>query len=111
MSSKISTTKDPALGDPVIAFEGDGIFWTITVPDVTATLTTPTMTFYRQNSGSDLSSTYLTGSMSISGFTITTKTTTGLKAGEWIININATVDGLNYCVYRFPLIVKRLNQV
>ncbi len=111
MNQKTSTTNDPALGQVVILFEGDAVAWTITIPDVTTSVTSPTMTMYRQNSGSDVSSTYLTGSMSVSGYVITTKTTQNLKAGDWIINVSAAVDGITYCVYRFPLIVKRLNQV
>ena len=66
---------------------------------------------YRQNSGADVSSTYFTGSMSVSGSTIVTKTTQNLKAGDWIVNISATVDGMTYVVYRFPLVVKRANQI
>jgi hypothetical protein len=111
MSNKTSVTLDPALGQVVILFEGDAVAWTITVPSVVTSITSPTMTMYRQNSGSDVSSTYFTGSLTVSGFDITTKTTQNLKAGDWIVNVNATVDGITYCVYRFPLIVKRLNQV
>lgn len=111
MSSKTSVTLDPALGPPVIVFEGDAVAWTIEVPDVATSVTSPTMTMYRQNSGSDVSATYFTGSMSVTGNSIVTKTTQNLKAGDWVVNISATVDGVTYCVYRFPLIIKRLNQI
>jgi len=51
------------------------------------------MTFVRQNGQSDLTSTYFTGSMSISGKVVKTKTTTGLKAGMYYLTVNATVNG------------------
>lgn len=109
--TKYTVSKDDALGEPVILFEGDEVAFTIVVPDVSTSVTSPTNGFYRQNSGADLSSTYLTGSTSVSGSVIITKTTTGLKAGDWIMDCRATVDGITYVVYRFPLIVKRRNQI
>ncbi len=109
--TKYTVSLDDALGPPVILHEGDAVAWSINVPDVSTSVTSPTLTMYRQNSGADVSSTYFTGSMSVSGTTIVTKTTQNLKAGDWIINVSATVDGLTYVVYRFPLIVKRKNQV
>jgi hypothetical protein len=111
MANKTSVVKDPALGAPVILFEGDEVAFSITVPDVSTSITSPANGFYRQNSGADLSATYLTGSTTVSGFTITTKTTTNLKAGDWLMDVRATVDGVTYVVYRFPLIVKRRNQI
>jgi hypothetical protein len=52
-----------------------------------------TQTFVRQNGQSDLSSTYFTGSMAISGKVIKTKQTTGLKAGMYYLTVNAGVNG------------------
>ena len=109
--TKYTVSRDDALGEPVILFEGDAVAWSITVPDVSTSVTSPTLTMYRQNSGADVSATYFTGSMTVSGTTIVTKTTQNLKAGDWIVNISATVDGITYVVYRFPLIVKRKNQI
>jgi uncharacterized protein (DUF2141 family) len=51
------------------------------------------MTFVRQNGQSDLTSTYFTGSLSISGKVIKTKTTTGLKAGMYYLTIMAGING------------------
>jgi len=109
--TKYTVSMDDALGEPVILHEGDAVAWSISVPDVSVSVTSPVLTMYRQNSGNDVSSTYFTGSMSVSGTTIVTKTTQNLKAGDWIVNVSATVDGITYVVYRFPLIVKRKNQV
>ena len=109
--TKYTVSSDDALGEPVILIEGAQVAWSIYVPDVSTSITSPTLTMYRQNSGADVSSTYFTGSMSVSGSTIVTKTTQNLKAGDWIVNISATVDGMTYVVYRFPLIVKRANQI
>ncbi len=110
--TKYTISNDDALGEPVILHEGDAVAWSIYVPDVATAVSSPTMTMYRKNSGADVSATYFTGSMSVTGSTtIVTKTTTALKAGEWIVNVSATVDGMTYIVYRFPLIVKRANQI
>lgn len=109
--TKYTVSRDDALGEPVILIEGAAVSFSIEVPDVSTSITSPTLTMYRQNSGADVSSTYFTGSMSVSGTTIVTKTTQNLKAGDWIVNISATVDGMTYVVYRFPLIVKRANQI
>jgi len=109
--TKYTVSLDDALGPPVILHEGDAVAWSINVPDVSVGVTDATLTMYRQNSGADVSSTYFTGSMSVSGTTIVTKTTQNLKAGDWIVNISAAVDGQTYTVYRFPLIVKRANQI
>jgi hypothetical protein len=110
--TKYTVSLDDALGPPVILHEGDAVAWSINVPDVSVGVSSATLTMYRQNSGADVSSTYFTGEMSVSGLsTIVTKTTQNLKAGDWIVNVSATVDGLTYVVYRFPLIVKRKNQV
>jgi len=51
------------------------------------------MTFVRRNGQSDLTSTYFTGSMSISGQTVKTKQTTGLKAGWYYLTVMATING------------------
>jgi hypothetical protein len=110
MSVKTSVTQDKALGEPVILTESAAVTFQINVPGTNAP-TSPTMTMYKQNSGSDISSTYFAGSMSVSGMAIITKTTQNLKAGEYIINIDATVGGNTYTVYRFPLIVKRKSTV
>jgi len=110
MSVKTSVTSDTALGPPVILTESGAVTFQINVPGSNAP-SSPTMTMYKKNSGSDISATYFTGSMSVSGQAIITKTTQNLKAGEYIVNIDATVGGNTNTVYRFPLIVKRKNNV
>lgn len=110
MSTKTSVQSDTALGPPKILRESDSVTFQINVPGSDAP-SSPTMTMYKKNSGSDISATYFTGSMSVSGQAIITKTTQNLKAGEYIVNIGATVAGNTLTVYCFPLIVKRKNNV
>ena len=69
------------------------------------------MTMYKEGSTSDLSGTYLTGSMSVAGVdTIITKKTQNLKAGNYIISVNATVDGQVMNVVTIPFVVKRRSE-
>lgn len=114
MSSKTMVVKDEALVEPVIATEGEEPIYSVVVPGVQSSITndaTLQMGFYKANTGSDLSSTYLSGSLSISGFTITTKKFVSLKAGYYVWDIRATVDGILREVVRVPFIVKRRNEV
>jgi hypothetical protein len=112
MTQKTSVTRDEALVEPVILKEADQVIFQIWVPGVTSSISSPTMKWYKANIGSDLSSTYLTGSMSVVGTDIIqTKQTTALKAGSWVMSISATVDGLTYVVATVPVIVKRENEL
>jgi len=112
MSNKTSVVKDPILTEPVFLTEGDQISIDVKISGVVSTLASPTNAFYKQNTGSDLSSTYLTGSTTASGLdTITTKTTTGLKAGNWVLVVSATVDGQVQNVAKIPIPIKRANEV
>ncbi len=113
MATRTSVTDDEVTGNRVILREGDEVVFQIPVSGVTSGITgTPTMKFMKPNTGTDLSSTYLTGSMSIIGtYTIQTKQTQNLKAGEWIISVKATIDGLTYTCKVIPLLVKREGDV
>jgi hypothetical protein len=110
---KTSVTHDETAVEPVFAREGEGPVYAVRVPGVTTGITgTPTMTFYKQNTATDLSSTYLTGSCSVSGTdVIVTKTFQSLKAGPWVWDILATVDGVSRIVITVPFIVKRRSEV
>lgn len=111
MTSKTSILQDETSAPPEYAREGDGIAWTIPVSGVVTGISSPTMTMYKEGSQTDVSATYFTGSMSVSGVnTIVTKTTQNLKAGNWIVSIFGTVDGLVQNVITFPLIVKRRSE-
>ena len=67
-----------------------------------------TLLMYVYKNGSDFTSTFTTGSMSVSGDTITTKTFQALIGGDELhVTIFATVDGVQGCVAEFPLIVRR----
>ena len=67
-----------------------------------------TLTMFVYKNGADATSTFTTGTMSVSGDTITTKTFTGLIGGDQLhVTVFATVDGVFDCVAEFPLIVRR----
>lgn len=114
MSQKTKIVNDKTLTQPIIMREGDERAITIRVIGATSITSdaTLTMTMYKQGASTDLSSTYLTGSMSTdSTNTITTKTTTGLKQGEYLVSVKATVDSVLRVVATIPLIVKRRSEV
>ncbi len=114
MATKTTVVKDEALVEPIIATEGEEPVFVVNVPGVQSSITsdaTLVMGFYKQNSGTDLSATYLTGSLSVSGFTIVTKKFQNLKAGAWVWDIRGTVDGILREIIRVPFIVKRRNEV
>lgn len=69
-------------------------------------ITSPTMTMYL--GGTDVSSTYLTGSMSVASGRITTKSFQNLVPGNFFITIAATVSGITdtvgcYWLHVLPL--------
>ena len=112
MTQKSSIAQDPTSTDPEYLREGDEIAWTIPVSGVVTGVSSPTMTFYKEGGSTDLSTTYFSGSMSISGVnTIITKTTQSLKAGNYVMSIKATVDGVVQIVCTTRVIVKRRSEV
>ena len=109
--TKTAIANDETSVEPVFVREGDQIAFKVVVAGVVTGITSPTMAMYKEGSQSDVSSTYLTGSMSIAGVdTIVTKTTQNLKAGNWILSISGTVDGQVQNVATIPLIVKRKSE-
>ena len=94
------------------AMEGEAFLRTIRVPmkdGSTPTLASPVMYVYKN--GSPFTDTYTTGSMSVSGDLITTKTFQNLVGGDALhVVIFATVNGAaNQCVAEFPLVVRKLS--
>lgn len=94
------------------AMEGEAFVRSIRVPmkdGSTPTLASPTMYVYKN--GTDATSTYTTGSMSVSGDLITTKTFQNLVGGDALnVVIFATVNGASsQCVAEFPLEVRKLS--
>lgn len=111
MTFKTQITKDETVVEPEVCREGDSVAFDVVVDGVVSSLSSPTMTMYKEGSTTDVSGTYLTGSMSVSGLdTIVTKSTTGLKAGWWILSVSATVDGQAQTVATIPLFVKRRSE-
>lgn len=67
-----------------------------------------TLAMYVYKNGSNATSTYTTGSMSVSGNIITTKTLTALVGGDELhVTIFGTVNGILDCLGEFPLTVRR----
>lgn len=94
------------------AMEGEGFIRSIRVPmkdGSTPTLASPVMYVYKN--GTDATSTYTTGSMSVAGDLITTKTFQNLVGGDNLnVVIFATVNSVtNQCVAEFPLVVRKLS--
>jgi len=89
-------------------YEGDEDTITLKLTGVTSSLASPTMAFYKRGQTTDVSSTYFTGSMTVSGLdTVVSKTTTGLKAGEWTLNWSATVDGVTKTIGTTHVTIRR----
>ena len=108
MTDKISVSLDSSVSDRVILREGDAVPLQIKISGVTSSLSSPTMAFYKEGSNSDVSSTYFTGSMAVSGLdTIITKTPTGLKRGNWVLSVGATIDGYVQVACTIPITIKR----
>lgn len=111
MTQKSSIANDPTSGEAIYLREGDEVAYRIHIAGVQSTLASPTMTMYKEGGSTDLSSTYLTGSMSVSGTdSIITKATTALKSGNYIWSVSATVDGQVQIVATLPVIVKRRSE-
>jgi len=94
------------------AMEGEGFIRSVRVPmkdGSTPTLASPVMYVYKN--GTDATSTYTTGSMSVSGDLIVTKTFQNLVGGDNLnVVIFATVNSVtNQCVAEFPLVVRKLS--
>lgn len=89
--------------------EGSEPVFNIRVPSrsgASPTITDPVMYVYKN--GTDATSTFTTGSMSVSNDVITTKKFQSLIGGDELhVTIFATVDGIYDCVAEFPLIVRR----
>lgn len=67
-----------------------------------------TLSMYVYKNGTDYTSTYASGSMSVSGDTITTKTFQSLVGGDALhVTIFATVNGVFDCVCEFDLMVRK----
>lgn len=79
-----------ARNSPITIYPSQSVTDTLTV-DGEGTIASPTMTLYKGTS--DVSATYLSGSMSVSGRVITLKQISGLTAGDYIAYIYFTDGG------------------
>lgn len=68
---------------PLLIYPGQSVTYSMVI-DGQGVLDTPTMSIYKVNTGTDLASTLLSGSMSVTGRTITLKTISGLSSGEYL---------------------------
>lgn len=102
----------PREGMQQLTMEGAGPVFNIRVTSKngqTPTITSDaTLLMYVYKNGTDYTSTYTTGSMSVSGDTITTKTFQSLVGGDALhVTVFATVNGIFDCVCEFDLIVRK----
>ena len=91
----MSKSKDIWLEEsPIHLVEGATPTYTITFPWASAVTGTPTLEVYKDGSSTDSSATYMTGSVTVSGNTLTWKAFQALVPGKYVLVINATVDGV-----------------
>ncbi len=111
MTQRTLIVSDTTAVEPQVAREGDLIAFKVKVAGVTTGITSPTTKFYKEGATTDLSSTYLSGSATVSGVdTVITKSTQALKAGNWIVSVSGVVDGLTQNIATIPLAVKRISE-
>jgi hypothetical protein len=109
MTQRTSISSDSYLVERRIAYEGAKPTFAITVPGVTTITDDATLKMYIYKGSTESSSTFLTGSLSVSGNIITTKTFQALKGGDALfVTVFATMDGVYDCVCAFWLSVKKL---
>jgi hypothetical protein len=72
------------------------------------TVTDPVQYFYKDGSQTDISSSSFSGSLSVSGTDIISKTPLNtIKAGRYVLSIFATMDGVYQCAGTIPWVIKR----
>jgi len=92
-----------------VTYAGSAPVYTIKLEGVTTITNDETLLMYVYKGSTDVTSTYTTGSMSVSGNTITTKTFQSLVGGDQLyVTIFCTADGIKDCRCAFWLKVKKL---
>lgn len=89
---------------PILMYPSQTVTDTLSV-DGEGTLASPTMSLYKKTT--DVSSTNLSGTMSVSGRTITLKSISGLTSGEYIAYVYFTDGGVATARY-FEILVPKL---
>ena len=103
----MATAKDVWLeGTPAVVVEGATPTVTVTFRWATAVSGTTTNEIYKDGSSTDTAATYLSGSTSVSGNTTTCKAFQALVPGNYVLVINATVDGV-LDVWKMGLVVEK----
>jgi len=109
MTQRVAIADSGYLVPPRNAYQGAGPIYAITVPGVTTITDDATLLMYVYKGSTDATSTYTTGSMSVSGNVITTKTFQALIGGDRLfVTVFATMDGVYDCVCAFWLNVLKL---
>lgn len=99
---QVVTNSLEILESPLTVLGGQSPQYAINIPG-SGTLASPTMKLYKGSK--DVSSTCLSGSMSISGRSITTKTFINLSPGDWVFYIYFTDNGVadeRFCRFYVP---------
>lgn len=91
-----------------VVYAGDTPVYSVTIQNVTTITDDATLQMWVYKGSTDKSSTFLTGSMAVSGNVVTTKTFTGLVGGDNLfVTIQGTADGILMTLAAFELRVKR----
>jgi len=111
MTQRISIVNDQTSADPIILRVGDVVGFSIPVPNVTTLVESVTLSFYKENTNKNTEESgavyWSTTACTVTGGnTVVTGLTQSLKAGNWIISINGTVDGLAQNIITIPVTVK-----
>lgn len=94
--------------NPRLVMEGAEPIYSLTVEGATTIVNDGTLAMYAYKGGIDLSSTFLTGSISASGNIVTLKKLHALKGGDKLfVTVFGTVDGVLDCLGAFDVFVLR----
>lgn len=112
MTQKSSISDDETSVSRRYLREGDQRGYTLPVSDVSSGISSVTLAFYKQGSTTNTEASgatyWTTTACTVTGInTIVTGLTQNLKAGDWVLSINGTVDGIVGNIATIPITVKR----
>ena len=109
MTQKSRISNDETSSSTFYMRESDRRGLSIPVSGVVTGISDVTIEFYKEGGTTDVASTYWsTSACTVTGInTIVTGTPQNLKAGNWILSINGTLDGLVQNIATIPITIKR----
>jgi hypothetical protein len=113
MTQKSSIAADQTLSELFILREGDQVGFSVPVSGASS-ISSVTLAFYKKGQSTNTEASgavyWTTTACTVTGNTVVTGTTQNLKAGEWILSINGTVDGLIMNIITIPINIKRRSE-